>query len=112
MSLSRAVDRARRTCQVGVQIDDWNDLCVGHPTLLLPAAPYCPESDAVHSRDGRNLAPEQGGWVRPLIRSSALFQREGVDFRATIAVRRRAADLRMLVGLLRCKYKKASGLLG
>src|SRR6185437_15792085 len=76
------------------------------------AAPYCPESDAVHSRDGRNLAPEQGGWVRPLIRSSALFQREGGDFRATIAVRRRAADLRMLVGLLRRKYKKASGLLG
>src|SRR5215471_6297642 len=35
----RAVDRARGARQVGAQIDDWNDLCVAHSTLLLPAGP-------------------------------------------------------------------------
>jgi hypothetical protein len=58
--LSCAVDRARGACQVRTQIDDWNDLCVGHPTLPLPAAPYCPESNAVHSRDGRNRCWRHG----------------------------------------------------
>jgi hypothetical protein len=28
--LSCALDRARNACQVGAQIDDWDDLCVGH----------------------------------------------------------------------------------
>src|SRR6266478_4500149 len=53
--LSCAVDRARGAWQVGAQIDDRNDLCASHPTLLLPAAPYRPESNVVQNCDGRNL---------------------------------------------------------
>jgi hypothetical protein len=58
-----AVDRAKVACQVGAQIEDWNDLCVGDPTLLLPAARYRLESNTVQSRDGDSLAPEQR-WLR------------------------------------------------
>jgi hypothetical protein len=64
--LGCAVDRAKVACQVRAEIEDWNDLCVGHPTLLLPAARYRPESNTVQSRDGGRLAPEQP-WLRGVL---------------------------------------------
>ena len=45
--LGSALGRARVAGQVGAQIDDWNDLSVGHSTLLLLAARYRRESTII-----------------------------------------------------------------
>src|SRR5262249_17298261 len=58
--LGRPVDRVGGAAQVGAQIDDWNDLCVGHPPLLPPAA-----RTRMCLQVNRKSAPAENRRVRP-----------------------------------------------